>query len=401
MAANPSAIPVSVVWRRYHRFFRYVSDAASKIDPQRPQDSMTEIRRRPDNMKNESIPAIAFCKTAGSVSAGGIDRCDQSIAPMFQDGNYAEISVGTAIPSVSGSVGGIQSGDVASSYWQFGAAMKQQINDNLSYSIIFDQPFGADLKYLGTTAYPLRSTFAELDSSALTGVLRYRMDNGIGLHGGLRVQRVEATAGVPVVSGYSVTGEAGYGTGYLAGFSYERPDIALRISLTYNSKIATDHRTSERLAVGGLALTTTTEIETPQLVNLEFQTGIAQDTLLFGGVRWVDWSDFTIDPFVYRTATGVPFLSYDDDTYTYTLGVGRRITDTWSGSVSLTYEDGDSSKPVSNLGPTSGKTGVNYTWIGDATTNVPIAAGPPRVFARSSFSDNSAIGFGVKVGWHY
>jgi len=46
-------------------------------------------------------------------------------------------------------------------------------------------------------------------------------------------------------------------------------------------------------------------------------------------------------------------------------------------------------------------TGVNYTWIGDATTNVPIAAGPPRVFARSFFSDNSAIGFGVKVGWHY
>jgi long-subunit fatty acid transport protein len=369
-------------------------------------------------MRNASSTALALCLVAGSASAGGIDRSGQSIAPLFQEGNYAEISLGTAVPSVSGSVVGIQSGDMAKPYWQFGAAMKQQINDNLSYSIILDQPFGADVLYSPTTAYPLRGTYAELDSTALTGVLRYKMDNGFGMHGGLRVQRVTANASVPTVRGYSVVGDAGYGTGYLAGLSYERPDIAMRVSLTYNSKIKTEHKTTESLAVGGAFLYSTTEIETPQSVNLEFQTGIAQDTLLFGGVRWVDWSDFTIDPLIYRAATGAPFLSYREDTYTYTLGVGRRINDTWSGSLSLTYEDGDSSTPVSNLGPTSGKfgvtlgarykndnfsvsTGVNYTWIGNATTNVPIAAGPPPVLARSSFSNNSAVGVGVKVGWHY
>lgn len=369
-------------------------------------------------MRNTSITALALCVAASTASAGGIDRSGQSISPLFQDGNYAEISFGTAVPSVSGSVIGIQSGDMADAYWQFGAAMKQQINDRLSYAIMLDQPFGADVQYKGTTAYPLRGTNATLDSTALTGVLRYRMDNGFGVHGGLRVQRVTANASVPTVRAYSVDGQADYGTGYLAGVSYERPDIALRVALTYNSKIKTEHRTSENLAAIATSLVTTTTIETPQSVNLDFQTGIAQDTLLFGGIRWVDWSDFTIDPFLYRVATGSPFLSYADDTYTYTLGVGRRITDTWSGSLSLTYEDGDSNTPVSNLGPTSGKigvtlgaryktdsfsvsTGVNYTWIGNATTNVPIAAGPPPVLARTSFSDNTAIGFGVKVGWHY
>ncbi|MHA7851077.1 OmpP1/FadL family transporter [Roseovarius sp.] len=369
-------------------------------------------------MRNASTTALALCIVAGGASAGGIDRSGQSIAPLFQEGNYAEISLGTAVPSVSGSVVGIQSGDMADTYWQFGAAMKQQINDRLSYAIILDQPFGANVAYSASTGYPLRGTYAELQSTALTGVLRYNMDNGFGVHGGLRVQRVTANASVPTVSAYSVDGQADYGTGYLAGVSYERPDIALRVSLTYNSKIKTEHRTSENLALAATSLVTKTTIETPQSVNLDFQTGIAKDTLLFGGVRWVDWSDFTIDPLLYRTATRVPFLSYEDDTYTYTLGVGRRITDTWSGSLALTYEDGDSNKPVSNLGPTSGKigvtvgaryktdnfsvsTGVNYTWIGNATTNVPIAAGPPPVLARSSFSDNTAIGFGVKVGWHY
>jgi long-subunit fatty acid transport protein len=322
-------------------------------------------------------------------------------------------------PGVSGSVVGLNSQDMADTYWQIGAAFKQQINENLSYAVIFDQPFGADATYSATSGYPLAGTTAEFQGDAITGVLNYRMDNGFGVHGGLRVQKVSAQSttvagGAPI---YNVLGAVDYGAGYLAGVSYEKPEIALRVSLTYNSKIKTKHDTFETSALG-VNRFSVTEIETPQSVNLDFQTGVAANTLVFGGVRWVDWSDFVIDPTDYRTVFSSPFLSYSDDTYTYTLGVGRRFNKTWSGSLSMTYEDGDSTTPVSNLGPTSGKfgvtlgaryqdegfavsSGVNVTWIGDATTNVPVALGPPPITAPSNFSDNMAVGVGFKISWNY
>lgn len=378
-------------------------------------------------MKKTAFAAAAVMAASSAAQAGGIDRSGQSIDVLFQDGNYAEISFGSVAPDVSGTVlgGNLQSSNnMSNTYWTFGAAMKHQINENLSYAIILDQPFGADVTY-DPSNYPVTGSQAEFKSTALTGILRYRMDNGFGVHGGLRVQRVSATAGIPVVGGYTVNGRDDTGTGYLAGFSYERPDIALRVALTYNSAIKTKHRTTEAatlpVAPGvfvPVTRFTTTEIETPQSVNLSFQTGIAKDTLLFGGVRWVEWSDFSIDPVLYRQATGNAFLSYQDDTTTYSLGVGRRLSETWSASLSMSYEDGDSKTPISNLGPTSGKfgvtlgaryktddisisTGVNYTWLGNATTRVPNPAAPPGNLLPTRFSDNSAVGFGVKVGWHY
>jgi len=51
-----------------------------------------------------------------------------------------------------------------------------------------------------------------------------------------------------------------------------------------------------------------TEIKTPQSVNLEFQTGIAKVTLLFGSVRWVDWTAFNIFPADFPDVN--PIVSY-------------------------------------------------------------------------------------------
>ena len=40
-----------------------------------------------------------------------------------------------------------------------------------------------------------------------------------------------------------------------------------------------------------------TTITTPQSVNLDFQTGIMADTVAFANVRWVNWKDFSIQPY--------------------------------------------------------------------------------------------------------
>ncbi len=387
-------------------------------------------------MKKPVLAATGLVIAAGSAGAGGIDRSGQSIQVLFERGNYAELSFGAVSPSVSGTVvagpGVIrQSGDAGKAYWQVGAAYKRQINDRLSFALIYDQPFGADIAYPGTSVpfagtsaltaggniaagqWPIAGTNATFNADAITGLLNYRFTNGFGVHGGLRLQKVSADSDVPIVAGYSVDGEKDEGLGYVAGLSYEKPEIALRVSLTYNSTISTRHRTTETTVLG--TVVTKTEIETPESINLEFQSGIAKDTLVFGSVRWVDWSGFTIDPLVYRVLTTDPFLSYTDDVYTYTIGIGRRLTPKFSGSVSFTYEENDGKTPVSNLGPTDGKfgvtvggryenesgmilsVGVNYTWLGDA----PTVIGNPPTQLRPNFKKNDAVGVGFKVGYQY
>ena len=150
-------------------------------------------------------------------------------------------------------------------------------------------------------------------------------------------------------------------------------------------------------------------METPQSVNLEAQSGIAKDTLLFGSIRWVNWSSFSVDPANYPPAD--PLVSYANDTTSYTLGVGRRFNENWSAAISVGYEAA-SGGFASNLGPTDGRrsvtlgatytqdkmkisAGVSYVDIGDAQTT--LAAGLPA----GTFAKNHAIGVGMKVGFTF
>lgn len=362
-------------------------------------------------MKSHFLAIPALLASTAAVHAGGIDRSGQSINALFESGRYAEFSFGHISPDTSGTsvaaLGSANSGNATEDYMQFGAAYKADINDKLSYAIIYDQPFGADIDYPTGTGYYAAGAQADLDAHALTGLLRYRMNDNFSVHGGLRVQTIEATAAVPFVGGYTVDGERDTGVGYVAGVAYERPDIAMRVALTYNSSIDHDVDTTEFGAV-----MSTTEIETPQSVNLDFQTGIAADTLLFGGIRWVDWSSFDISPAAYAGATGgASLVSYENDVFTYSLGVGRRLNDNWSVSASVGYEKSEGGF-ASNLGPTDGNkslalaavytrdnmkitTGVRYVNIGDAETAIPGFA------PAAEFEDNDAVAFGVKVGFTF
>ena len=220
-------------------------------------------------MKSHFLALPALLASTAAVHAGGIDRSGQSINALFESGRYAEFSFGHIDPSTSGtstmavpppSLANVSSGDMTSSYLQFGAAYKADINDKLSYAIIYDQPFGADVDYPTGTGYYAQGSQADLDSHALTGLLRYRMNDNFSVHGGVRVQSIEATATVPFVTAttgpfagapYRVDGDRDVGVGYAVGFAYEKPEIAMRVSLTYNSKIKHDLDTTENSVLGG------------------------------------------------------------------------------------------------------------------------------------------------------
>ncbi len=323
----------------------------------------------------------------------------------------------------AGSPAGAESGDALESFSQIGLAFKTDVSDRLSYAVIFDQPFGADVNYSNGTGYFGQGSTAELDAEALTVLMRYKFDRGLSVHGGLRYQELGASAFVPFVTApagptagvpYSADGDSDGGIGYTAGAAYERPAIALRVALTYHSEIEHEIDTRETSAFAAGPVDSTTDVETPQSVNLDFQTGVAPGTLVFGQVRWVDWSDFDISPATFTAASGIPLVAYEDDYVTYSLGVGRQFSDTLSGAVTLGYEPGDASF-VTNLGPTDGNysigLGATYTrgpleltggvrYVRLLDTQTTLSALPAGVSA-SEFDDNDAYAVGLKIGYRF
>lgn len=367
-------------------------------------------------MKRFLMASVAVVAGGTSAFAGGIDRSGQGLGALFEKGRYMELSFGLASPTVEGiDVAAQPTGDVAGTYSQLGFSYKYDINEKLSMALNIDQPFGADISY-GLTTPVLGGTIAKADTYAVTGILRYKFNEAFSVHGGLRMQHAKgnitlnglAYGGAPPggLSGYNVSLAGDWAPGYLVGVAYEKPEIALRVALTYNSAIKHEMDTTQ---TAPFPSGTITEVETPQSVNLDFQTGVAKDTLVFGQVRWVDWSSFLIDPTNFP-GNGLVEL---EDTVTYTLGIARRFNENWAGSFSLNYEGKGTDDLVSPLAPTNGRigatlgaiytmdnmkitAGINYTKVGDARPET----GTPDV-ARASMTGNTVIGVGVKVGWSF
>ncbi|WP_417243734.1 OmpP1/FadL family transporter [Celeribacter sp.] len=353
-------------------------------------------------MKTHLTLAAALAVGATGAYAGGMDRSGQSIAPIFEDGSYVELSFGSVSPTVSGTIGAgtVPSNDMAKSYLQLGAAYKRDLNDKLSMAVIFDQPYGADVDYgAASGSYPFVGSTATVDTNAVTGILRYKLSDRFAVHGGVRILQSSGEVAIPFYS-YTMSTSTETDASYLIGASYEIPDIALRAALTYHSETDITFDTTENGSASGNMVVTM-----PQTVNLDFQTGIAADTLLMASVRWAEWSATDISPNGFALATsGGSLVDYENDTYSYSIGIGRRFSEKLSGSATIGYER-TIGTPVGNLGPTDGYTsiglgmkyqvteetaisgGLRYVWVGDATTST----------IGGDFSDNKAIGIGFKI----
>lgn len=372
------------------------------------------------DMYRSLTTAAALAAAATGASAGGVERSTQSVGILFEAGRYAELNLGYFSPDISGSLlapipstpfaAGAASGNMAAGFSSLSFGYKQPLSDRLDLAVIVDEPIGAKVRYEGTFGlhpYPLAGTTADLTSDAITALLRYKMPSNVSIYGGLRYETVKGVVSIPFVGapgpGYTLRTNNDGEFGYVVGIAWERPEIAARVALTYNSAIVHTLDSVEFGAVPG-----SFDTEVPQSVNLEFQTGIAQDTLLFGSIRWVDWSVFDIAPPVYTSpgVVGSPLVSYPNDRVTYNIGIGRRFNESWSGAILLAYEPSDG-EITGNLGPTDGFAsvglaatytmdnvkitgGVRYVEIGDALTTI-----------GADFSGNSGVGAGIRIGYTF
>lgn len=388
--------------------------------------------------------------------AAALDRSGQSIAAFLQPNKYFEAGITVLDPNVSGKdISQNNTGDMANHYYSPNAALKIQATEHFSIGLIYDQPYGADAQYRGQSNFiesrplPFRGgTSVTVDTENLNLLFGYQPNQNWNLYAGAVYQTLDATV---LLRGESYSAYSGYdfktgrdeAVGWLAGIAYQIPEIALKTSLTYRAKIKHEMNAYENHGIAGFTGSPifdamlnqinnaqgTTEITTPQSVNLDFQTGIMENTVAFANVRWVNWKDFAIRPYKFGAASVLPpivnktgkkdgfdLVAYTDDQYSITAGVGRKVNDHWAGNVSVGWDSG-AGNPVTTLGPTEGywnvgvgvqyspapnyfiAGGVKYFWLGDAKAQSGSQFNTPEHVAE--FKNNDAIAYGLKIGYKF
>ncbi|MBJ8550940.1 OmpP1/FadL family transporter [Acinetobacter bereziniae] len=449
-------------------------------------------------LKNLSVALIVATLPATGVFAAALDRSGQSISAFLQPGNYFEAGISVLDPTVEGketaAMGGRNINDMGDDYYFPSAALKLQLTDNFSFGLLYDQPFGADAAYNGTnefvaaptdpvlTGLPITTTQlggvtgntkVKVDTQNISMIFGFQPNENFNFYGGGVYQTVKGNVSLrgkaySLYNGYDAKIKETSGAGWLAGAAFQIPDIALKASVTYRSEIDHDADATETIAIAdalgamptselqkllaglgntGAAMTPAllkalaankesgkTKITTPQSVNLDFQTGIMENTVAFANLRWVDWSSFSIRPYKFGNVStavgpllglanpnnarpnGFNLVEYSKDQFSATVGVGRKLNEQWAGNVSVGWDSG-AGNPITTLGPTEGywnlglgvqysptpstfiAGGVKYFWLGDAKAQTGAQAGGNDYVAE--FKDNNAIAYGLKMGYRF
>ena len=292
------------------------------------------------------------------------------------------------------------------------------------------------------------ATKVKVDTQNLSMIFGYQPNKNLNFYAGPVYQTIKGSVSLrgqaySLYNGYDASIKETGGVGWMAGFAYQIPEIALKASVTYRSEIDHDVNIKESiptlgalslLGANGAAAATAiaaangdTTITTPQSVNLDLQSGIMANTIAFANLRWVNWKDFSIQPLKFGKVSqavgpmvgqpkGFNLVEYSDDQISATVGVGRKLNDQWSGTVAVGWDSG-AGNPVSTLGPTEGywnvglgvqysptpatfiAGGVKYFWLGDAKAQTGAQAGTDSYVAE--FSDNNAIAYGLKIGYKF
>lgn len=303
-------------------------------------------------------------------------------------------------------------------------------------------------------------TDVEVHTQNLSFVMGYQPNINWNIYAGPVYQTVKGDLKLrgqaySAFNGYDANFKETGDLGWLAGVAYQIPEIALKASVTYRSKIEHNADTRENISIldknpaaaaavtgllNGLGVPSnyianlsepgSTTITTPQSVNLDFQTGIMADTVAFANVRWVDWSEFSIRPYRFGNMSealgqlpnvnrpkGFDLVAYQEDQWSATVGVGRKFNAQWAGNLSVGWDSG-AGNPITTLGPTEGywnlglgmqfsptpqtfiAGGVKYLWLGDAKSQTAAQAGEDQRLV-GNFTDNTALAYGLKMGYRF
>ena len=147
-------------------------------------------------------------------------------------------------------------------------------------------------------------------------------------------------------------------------------------------------------------------MSTPASQTLNFQSGVAKDTLVFGSIHRVDWASAQINAETGCSATRAASAFWD--TTTYTIGAARKLSDSLALTASVASETGGSNTTTSlftvnngykainlgaqyKIGKVTISGGYNYTKLGDIT----VTDGTSNY---AIYKNNKVSALGIKIG---
>ncbi|PKF31667.1 outer membrane protein transport protein [Acinetobacter sp. C26M] len=403
---------------------------------------------------------VLFVSPITEINAA-MDQSGQSIMPFLESGNYTEFGIVVVDPSVSGKVRNRQDlvndpsnlnlGEVANSFQFYNFALKLKLNENINLGLLFDQPFGANVSYplrsnnsFSDNQFSQKGTSVKVDTKNLSLILGLSPFKNFQIFGGPVYQEVKGdislrgNAHTEAFNGYNASFKRDAEIGWLTGLSYEIPEIALKAAITYRSKIKYEMVVTEDNFNVPLDYVKNekTKLETPQSINLDFQTAITENALIYSNLRWVNWRNFETRPTQFGALSeilttqatagdyknGFSLDSYKKDQYSATFGLGYQIGDRW-GIFSDVGVDLGTGNPTSSLGPINNSRsigigfkynpkanyfiagGFKYFWFGDTTTQdgtyyLPID-GIKNVAEQADFKNNNAMAYALKIGYQF
>ena len=362
-----------------------------------------------------SMAMVAIC-SAGSVVAGGADVTLIPTEMMFEKRNYLEVSNAKVSRDVTGTIVA-PSGSMYPDYSIRNLAAKLEVNDKISigFADYLSAAIQVDYRNAGASggAALYAAAFVDLDIRSKLLAIKYQVDDNFSLLGGWKYSKTsDASANVLENPRGNLIIPSASDSALVLGVAYEKPEIALRVSAIYQSATKFDlPMTSTEYAsiVNGRA-------GLPKSTTIRFQSGIAQDTLIFGSVHRGDWTNSQID-FDYNTdARGndlgiqkkLRARSSFTTTTAYSLGLGRKLSEKYAVSATYGWEKGSGATGTSLLSTTNGKKSLS---LGGKFTNgsMTVSAGYSRInlgdytattkAGSAVFSGNSANVIGLKLGF--
>ena len=342
-----------------------------------------------------------------AVDAGGWETGRLDTGFLYQDGNYVEASYGNLDYSVNATSTTFAKHGMAKDQSRMSVLGKFQIG---SFDIGLTS-FGSGAIQMdgqnatGVSVVP--SADVKLNTQAL--MARYSFSDKYSIIGGVRKAKLkDSTLNTVAPADYSI--DAIDKSGMLYGLAYERPDIALKFEVLRSEKITVG--LTGNVTFSGSPLPVTGTLVIPEATSINFQTGIMENTLLMASAHNVKWkgSDVELD------VAAIPALnqaSNFSNTNSYSLGLGRRLNDATSASLTYSWEkgtnpNGASTSPftMSNgsetlsagvqhkIGSITISGGISYTKVGDV--DVTHSSG-----LTASYAGNSVTAVGIKFGYNF
>ena len=372
--------------------------------------------------------AVPFLFVASQAAAGGWEASTLDTSFMYQQGNYAEVGTASVTYDVKATTqGNSAKTKMAKNQTRTAFAFKTDVAGITlglaSYMSGAIQLSGGDASAAGCVPDPTNvaigfcsvvpSADVTVNSLALLG--KYKLNDEFSLLAGANQYSIASGANVTALTGYyEVSGDATVPT---FGAAYEVSDIALRVELIAQSetKVSNFKAQSHFAAAGNVSSLTDVTAETmriPASTKLNFQSGVAENTLVFGSINQVNWKNAQIViPAIGdgSAGTGVDGISSSfANKTTYSIGVGRKFTEQISGLISYATEAGGGKTTTDpftlrngyqsiSLGVryTTGNMtisgGYNYTMPGDVELTHPTTL-------TASYKNNTVSAIGLKLG---